>query len=57
MKEEKGKLIDIKGFKERKGVSKNFLDTLGNQEEPEALASGGQMDKILEESNDDEKRE
>ncbi|MBD1559849.1 hypothetical protein HC752_23245 [Vibrio sp. S9_S30] len=57
MKEQKGKLVDIKGFKERKGVSKNFLDTLGNQEEPEALASGGQMDKILEESNDDEKSE
>ncbi|MCG3738076.1 hypothetical protein EXA20_17150 [Vibrio cincinnatiensis] len=56
MKKDQDKVILLKKRSDKEKMSEKFLKNIGNQEEPDALASGGGMD-YLNDSKDSGKNE
>ena len=59
MNEDKNNVIQLKKRSLKQKASERFLESIGDQVEPEALASGGKMDYVSSEceSKDDQETE
>ncbi|MDK9777440.1 MULTISPECIES: hypothetical protein [unclassified Vibrio] len=59
MNEDKNNVIQLKKRSLKQKASERFLESIGDQVEPEALASGGKMDDVSSEceSIDDQETE
>ncbi|MBM5101292.1 hypothetical protein HYN96_24565 [Vibrio parahaemolyticus] len=59
MNEDRNNVIQLKKRSHKQKASERFLESIGEQTEPEALASGGKMDDVSSEceSKDDQETE